>query len=115
MTLIGHHELVAAVAVPVVEPVNERRHPLAGSLHAREWPAQVVSTVFGRPEQRFRVRVVIRHPWSGEGSEYSQLLQTAFECCDPQLFEKPAASALPLSACRTRGSVRRQLDRRPPT
>jgi len=57
VALMGRHELDAAVAVPVVVPVNKCRHPLAGSLHAREWPARVVRSVFGRPEQRFRVRV----------------------------------------------------------
>jgi len=46
VALVGSHELDAAVAEPVVVPVNKRRHPLAGSLRAGEWPARVIRTLF---------------------------------------------------------------------
>ena len=64
VALLGRDEFDAAVAVPVVVPVDERRHPLAGFLRAGKGPARVVRPVFRRPEQGFRVRVVVRHPGS---------------------------------------------------
>ncbi len=79
MTLVWRHEFDAAVAVPVVVPVDERRHPLAGFFRAGKGPARVVRPVSRRPEQGFRVRVVVRHPWSGEGPQDSKLLQPALE------------------------------------
>lgn len=53
----------------------------------REWPARVVGPVIRSPEQGFGVGVVVRHPWPGEGSDYSQLLQPAFERGSTQHFE----------------------------
>jgi hypothetical protein len=43
----------SAVAVPVVVPVHECRHPAAGHLHAEEWTVGIVLTVFHLVEQRF--------------------------------------------------------------
>ncbi len=64
VVLVWRHEFDAAVAVPVVVPVDERRHPQAGFLRAGKGPARVVRPVFRRPEQGFRVRGVVRHPGS---------------------------------------------------
>ena len=102
VALVGSYELDAAVPLPVVVPVNKRRHPLAGSLRASKWPDWAIRTVFGRPEQRFRVGVVIRHPWSGEGPEHTLLLQPTFQRGYAQLFEKPAARRC---RCRRGGSA----------
>jgi len=52
---MGRDELDAAVAVSVVVPVHKCRHPLAGLVFAREWPALVVGPVLERSEQGFRV------------------------------------------------------------
>jgi len=73
---MGREELDAAVAVSVVVPVHKRRHPLAGLVFAREWPALVVGPVLERSEQGFRVGVVVGDPRPGEGSEHAHLLQT---------------------------------------
>ena len=81
VSLHRSHELDCAVAVPVVVPVDKGRHPLACLVLAGKRPVGVVRLVFGRAEQGFRVEVVVGHPRSGEGSEYSQLLQPAFERC----------------------------------
>jgi hypothetical protein len=51
VALVGLHELDAAVAVPMVVPVDKRRHPLTSGLLAGEWAAWVVWPVFRRPEQ----------------------------------------------------------------
>jgi hypothetical protein len=64
VALVGRHELDAAVTMPVVVPVDERGHPQAGFLNAGEWPTWVVRPVLRRSEQRFGVRVVVRHPGS---------------------------------------------------
>ena len=77
--LIRCDEPNPAVAVLVVVPLNECCHPCAGFLHALEGPSGVVGPVFDRAEQRFRKRVVVAHPGSGEGSEHPQLLQAAFQ------------------------------------
>ncbi len=79
VALMRRHELDAAVAVPVVVPVHKRRHPQAGFLSAGEWASWVVRPVFRCSEQRFGVRVVVRHPWSGEGTEDSQFLQPGLQ------------------------------------
>ena len=73
------HKSDAAVAVLLVVPAHERCHSGAGFRHAGEWPAGVVRPILHRAEQRLRVGVVVAHPWSGEGSEHTQLLQAAFE------------------------------------
>lgn len=62
VALLGRHELDAALAVPVVVPVDERRHPYAGFLRTGKGPARVVRPVFRRPEQGLGVWVVVRHP-----------------------------------------------------
>ena len=53
VTLMGRDELDAAVAVPVVGPVDKHRHPLAGLVLAGKGPPGVVRTVFDRSEQGF--------------------------------------------------------------
>ena len=77
--LIRRDEPYPAVAVLVVVPLNKCHHPCAGFLHALEGPSGVVGPVFDRAEQRFRKRVVVAHPGSGEGSEHSQLFQAALQ------------------------------------
>ena len=42
VALVGRHELDAAVAVPMVVPVDKRRHPLTSGFLAGEWAAWVV-------------------------------------------------------------------------
>ena len=79
VTLVGSHELDAAVAVPVVVPIHKRGHPKAGVLRVTKGPTRVVRSVFRCPEQGFGVGVVVGHPWPGEGSEHAQLLQPALE------------------------------------
>lgn len=44
VTLMGRDEFDAAMAVPVVVPVDKRRHPLAGLVLAAERTAGVVGT-----------------------------------------------------------------------
>ena len=77
--LLRRHELDAAVAVPMVVPVDERGDPLTGLLFGSKGLAGVIRPILHCPEQRFRVRVVVRHPWPGEGSEDTQFLQPAFQ------------------------------------
>ena len=80
VTLLGRHEFDAAVAVLVVVPNDERGYPLTSLLFGCKWLAGVIRPILHRSEQRFRVRVVIRHPWQpGEGSEDAQFLQPAFQ------------------------------------
>lgn len=79
MPLGGRHEPDSAVAVIVVVPVHECRHPEAGVVLAAERSNGVIRLVLERAEQRFRVRVVLADPWSGEGSEHTQRLQTAVQ------------------------------------
>jgi len=75
VVLVGRHELDAAVAVPVVVPIEKGRHPFAGLVFAGEWPSGVVGPVLDRSEQGFRVGVVVGDPWPGEGSQHPHLLQ----------------------------------------
>lgn len=79
VTLLGRHEFDAAVAVLVVVPVDELGDPLTRLFFGGKWPAGVIRPVLHRAEQRFRVRVVIRHPWPREGSEDAQFFQAAFQ------------------------------------
>ena len=79
VTSLGRHEFDAAVAVLVVVPIDERSHPLTSLLFGGKWLAGVIRPILHRSEQRFRVRVVVRHPWPGEGSEDAQFLQPAFQ------------------------------------
>ena len=53
VTLLGRHEVDAAVAVSVVVPVHKRGHPEAGLFLASKWPARVIRPVLCCPEQRF--------------------------------------------------------------
>ncbi len=80
VTLLGRHEFDAAVAVFVVVPVDERCHPLTGLVLAGERLTRVIRSILHRPEQGFRVWVVVGHPWSGERPEHAQFLQPAFQC-----------------------------------
>ena len=57
LALGWRHKSDAAVAVPIVVPAHERRHPDAGLLHAGEWPAWVVRPTLDDAEQRLRVGV----------------------------------------------------------
>lgn len=76
--LVRLHKLYAAVALSLFLPVYKRLNSLPGLFLARECPAWVGMPVLRRPEKGFRVRIVIRHPWSGEGTEYIYRLMTAF-------------------------------------
>ena len=78
VTLLGSYELDAAVAVPMVVPVDKRRHPLAGLVLAGERLTWVIRPVLRCAEQRFGVGVVVGHPWPGKGSEHAQLFQPSF-------------------------------------
>ena len=53
VALMGRDEFDAAVVVPVVVPVDKRRHPLACLVFAGKWPPGVVGTVLDRSEQGF--------------------------------------------------------------
>ncbi len=79
VTLLGRHEFDAAVAVLVVVPVDERSDPLTSLLFGGKWLARVIRPVFHCPEQRFRVRVVVGHPWPRERPEHAQFFQPAFQ------------------------------------
>ena len=59
MALMGRHELDAAVAVPMVVPVDKRRDPLAGLVLAGKWPSGVIRPVLRCAEQRFGVGGVV--------------------------------------------------------
>jgi len=59
VSLNGCHELDAAVTVPVVVPVGERGDPRTGLLFGCKRLAGVIRSIFDRPEQGFRVRVVV--------------------------------------------------------
>ena len=59
MALVGRHEFDAAVAVPVVVPVDERDDLLTGLVLAGERLTRVIRPILHRPEQGFRVRVVV--------------------------------------------------------
>ncbi len=77
--LLSRHKSDPTVAVPMVVPVHECRHPAAGFLNALEGPTRVIRSVLDGAEERFRKGVVVAHPGPGEGSEHPQLLQTAFQ------------------------------------
>ena len=75
VTLLGRHEFDAAVAVLVVVPVDELGDPLTRLFFGGKWFAGVIRSILHRPEQGFRVRVVVGDPGPGEGSEHAHLLQ----------------------------------------
>ena len=79
VTLLRRHELDAAVAVPMVVPVDKRRHPLAGLVLAGKWPSRVIRPVLRCAEQRFGVGVVIADARPRERPEHAQFLKTAFQ------------------------------------
>jgi len=79
VALVGRHELDAAVAVPMVVPVDKRRHPLAGLLLAGKWPSRVVRAIFRGAEQRLGIEFVVRYPWPREGSQHAQLFHPALQ------------------------------------
>jgi len=76
VTLLERHEFDPAVAVVV--PIDELGDPLTGLVFGAKWLAGVIRPILHSSVQRFRVRIVIRHPWPGEGSEDAQFLQPAF-------------------------------------
>jgi hypothetical protein len=49
MALVGRHEFDAAVAVPVILPVDERDDPLTGLLFGCKWLAGVISPISTAP------------------------------------------------------------------
>jgi hypothetical protein len=59
VSLLECHEFDAAVAVLVVVPVDERRHPLTGLVFGGKWLAGVFRSIVHRPEQRCGVGVVV--------------------------------------------------------
>ena len=79
VALVSRDELDAAVAVTVVVPVDERRHPQTGLLNVGKGPSRVIRPVFCCPQQQFQVWVAFRHPWSGAGPQDSQYLQAPLE------------------------------------
>lgn len=79
VTLLRRYELDTAVAVLVVVPVDKRRQPLTGLVLAGEWLTRVIRSVIHRPEQGFRVRVVVADARPGERPEHAQFLQAAFQ------------------------------------
>ncbi len=98
VTLLGRHEFDAVVAILVILPVDERCHPLTGLVLGGERLTRVIRSILHRPEQGFRVWVVVGHPWSGERPVHAQFLQPAFQC--------GSRMALPLSAWRISGCFR---------
>ena len=69
----------AGADVPMVVPVDERSEPFTGLLFGGKGLAGVIRPIFHCPEQRFRVRVVIRHPGRRERPEHTQFLQPALQ------------------------------------
>ena len=51
VTLLGRHELDAAVAVLVVVPADELGDPLTRLFFGGQWPAGVIRSILHRPEQ----------------------------------------------------------------
>ncbi len=49
VTLVGRHEFDAAVAVLMVVPVDERRHPLTGLVFGGKWLTGVISSILSAP------------------------------------------------------------------
>ena len=53
MTLLGRHEFDAAMAMPMVVPVEKRGHPLTGMGFGGKGLAGVIMPVFRCPDKRF--------------------------------------------------------------
>ena len=51
VTLLGRHEFDAAVAVPVVVPVDELGDPLTRLFFGGKWFAGLIRSILHRPEQ----------------------------------------------------------------
>jgi hypothetical protein len=51
VTLLGRHELDAAVAVLVVVPIDELNDPLTRLFFGGKWLAGVIRSILHRPEQ----------------------------------------------------------------
>jgi len=81
VTLLRRHKLDAAVAVPIVVPVDKRRHPLAGLVLVGKWPSRVIRPLLRCAEQRFGVGVVIADARPRERPEHAQLFQPALQRC----------------------------------
>ena len=86
VTLLRRRELDPAVAVPMVVPVDKRRHPLAGLVLAGKWPSRVIRPVLRCAEQRFGVWVVIADARPRERPEYAQFLLTWTPETEPALM-----------------------------
>ena len=59
VTLLRRYECDPAVAVLVVVAVDELADPMTGLVLGGIWLAGVIRLILHRPEQRFRVRVVV--------------------------------------------------------
>src|SRR5688572_2588729 len=59
-------EANGAVAMLVIVPADERRHPGARRGEIRERLRRVGRTILQRPEERFRKRIVVTHPRTTE-------------------------------------------------
>ncbi len=59
VTLLGRHELDAAVSVLVFVPADELGDPVTHLSLGGKCPAGVFRSILHRPEQRFRVGVVV--------------------------------------------------------
>ena len=69
VSLNGCYVFDAAVAMPVVIPVDELGDPLTGLVFVGKWLAGVIRPIFHRADQRFRVRVVVAEARLGERPE----------------------------------------------
>ena len=79
VALLAPHEFYAAAPVPVVVPIHKRGYSDAGVLRASKGPNRVVRSVFRLPQQGFVIVIIVRHPWLGEESEHTQLLQSPLQ------------------------------------
>ncbi len=79
VALLGRHEFDAAVAVLVVVPVDKRCNPLTGLVLPGEWLTRVIRPILHRPEQGFRVRIVLADARPGERREHAQFLQATLQ------------------------------------
>ena len=75
MALSGGNEADRAVAVFVVVPLNQRGRPGAGGRDVRKRIQRVRRTIFKRPEQGFRVRIVVADGRTTQRWHDAQLLQ----------------------------------------
>jgi hypothetical protein len=111
VTLLRRYELNAAVAVPMVVPIDERGAPLTGLLFGCKWLAGVIRPIL--PAPRDFVYTVLNRD-----SEYGLSFETlglekdlSTPNSSNRLSSVAARIALPLSACRTKGCLRPLLIR----